>query len=160
MNNKIWIFLSLVSFLFSAEDNPSISKNKDNLSCTLSNGELQGCAKSIKSDKSAVNILLSHQRELFNASLSVGAKKSNHNYLMPLDGYTEDFANKDFDLGYGLKLLNTPGDTYYETFVKGDYLSDESKRTAFQGGSIAVKKGFNFSDVFHKVDVFFRRLFY
>lgn len=160
MNNKIWIFLSLVSFLFSTENNPSTIKNKDNLSCTLSNGEVQGCAKSIKSDKSAVNILLSHQRELFNASLSVGAKKSNHNYLMPLDGYTEDFTNKDFDLGYGLKLLNTPGDTYYETFVKGDYLSDESKRTAFQGGSIAVKKGFNFSDVFHKVDVFFRRLFY
>lgn len=160
MNSKIWIFLSLVSFLFSAEDNPSTMKHKDNLSCALSNGELQGCTKSIKSDKSAVNILLSHQRELFNASLSVGAKKSNHNYLTPLDSYGEDFSKKDFDLGYGLKLLNEPSDSYYETLVKGDYLSDESKRTAFQGGSIVVKKGFNFSDVFHKVDVFFRRLFF
>lgn len=160
MNGRIWIFLSLVSFLFSAEESSSIVKNNDSLSCTLSNGELQGCAKSIKPDKSAVNILLSHQRELFNASLSVGAKKSNHNYLMPLDSYGEDFSNKDFDLGYGLKLLNTPSDAYYDTFVKGDYLSDESRRTALQGGSITVKRNFDFGSVFHKMDVLLRRLFF
>lgn len=160
MNNKIWIFISLVSFLFSMEDNPSIVKNKNDLSCILSNSQLQGCAKPIKPDKSAVNILLSHQRDVFNASLSVGARKPDSNYLLPLDSYGKDFSNKDFDLGYGLKLLNTPSDAYYDTFIKGDYLSDESKRTAFQGGSIAIKKGFNFSDVFHKMDVIFRRLFF
>lgn len=159
MNNKIWIFLSLTTLLFSTEESSSIMKNKDDLSCALSNSKLAGCTRSIKSDKSAVNILLSHQRDIFNASLSVGAKKSNHNYLMPLDSYGGDLTNKDFDLGYGLKLLNTPSDDYYETFIKGDYLSDRSKRTALQGGSVGVKTNFDFAGVFHQMNVFFRHLF-
>lgn len=160
MNHRIWIFLSLATFLFSTENSPSIRKNKDNLSCILSNAQLQGCIKPTKSDKSAVNILLSHQRDVFNASLSVGTKKSDYNYLMPLDSYTEDFANKDFDLGYGLKLLNASSDTYYQSLIKGDYLSPDSKRTALQGGSIEIKRNFDFASVFHEVDVFFRRLFF
>lgn len=160
MNHKIWIFLSLTTFLFSMEDHLDATKNKDSLSCVLSNNQEEGCLKPIKPNKSAVNILLSHQRDVFNASLSTGAKKPDSSYLLPLDSYGKDFSNEDFDLGYGLKLLTSPSDAYYDTFIKGDYLSDESKRTALQGGSVEVKRNFDFADVFHKVDIFFRRLFF
>lgn len=159
MNHKVWIFLSVATFLFSMEDGPSTIKNTNHLSCTLSNGQSEGCKKPKSSDKSAVSILFSHQKDEFNASLSTGAKKPSSNYLLPLDGYGEDSSHKDFDLGYGFKLLNNPSDAYYDTFIKGDYLSDESKRTALQGGSIEVKRNFSFADVFHKVNVMFRRLF-
>ncbi|MDO7253196.1 hypothetical protein [Helicobacter cappadocius] len=159
MNNKIFILL-LVTFFISVEDGFGSQTNENNLYCTLSNDQAKGCIKPIKTDKSAVSILLSHQKDIFNAHLSVGIKKSNYNYLMSPNIFGEDFLNKDIDLGHGLKLLNgSDNDHYYEYFIKGDYLLDEAKRTALQGKSVEVKVSFDFANAFHKMHTFFRRLF-